>query len=232
MEMRRVGGFLLAVVGVAVPAIMSAGRLRVPGPDALRLLAACAALALIGISLAVWPARLRLTSEGKAAGRERLWLYEALRYLSRDSVWAQRDASDSYWMARLEAEFVERLSLGDLVAHGRRYKPEVEQGPRPITQEFWRNVVIFGIDSIMADNSTKHSLHGRQGEAFTEIWLDRREVRRVWPRRTWLARLARQSPAERWGTARYWAQEDAKNDFLARRIKDGLAQSLDGAARG
>lgn len=160
-----------------------------------------------------------------------MWFYEVLRYLSHESRWASgQPKNHDEWLNALKSEFLAKVSLEALHGYGRRYEPFKEQGPRRIEQDFWRRADLWGLDKIMADNSTKHFLKSGNGEAYTEIFFDRREVRRVWPKRSIVAVRQHRSPAEDWGFVAHWAEEDAKNDAQMRRLKDRLGQRLEGSS--
>jgi hypothetical protein len=157
-----------------------------------------------------------------------MWLYAMLRYVARDSRWASRQPSPGdAWSEAIRDEVLRQFSSGSLVAYGRRYMPDKERAPRSIEPDFWRNVSTFPALDVMADNSAKHSLHSDNGEAYTEIYFDKKAVKAVWPRRSLLARLRRRSPPEACGTDLEWAKRDAAHAPQERRIIDQLTARLD-----
>jgi hypothetical protein len=228
------------VLGLATALLSSFGRYRFPAvPHAVSQAGIVAGLGLLAwlfmptlawqaavptiVALSLVAALFTLLAERRGMpGIRRVWLYAALRYLARDSAWAaslplERDT----WGQEVDTEFLRGVTeAGGLVAHGRRYEPTREQAPREIDPEFWRRVDDFSAFWIMETNAIKHSLHSKTGEAFTEIYFDRKQLHARWKPRSLIARLRRQSPPERWGTDKFWKDEDAKNDARERAILD------------
>lgn len=142
-------------------------------------------------------------------------LHLACRWIARDSVWASRYRwPDDEWVQRVAREFFSQWHLGrfemlginkDSVGAAFSYLPPVMKdgsefeahklcGPEPPTY-IWNWV----------DPTRKE-----KPRCFYQVRLDRDEVMRVWPRRSFLDRLRRNSPVERIGDyTDIFAQQDA-----------------------
>lgn len=201
--------------------IVSAAEFHLSHHDGHVLLSICYGAFVVGALLALWPSPPRPTADGRPTSHQRMWLYEVIRYLARDSQWATRLVpTRDTWSGETDQEFLRLTGAGLLIGYGRRYKPEREAGSRPIDRDFWSRAKMFDGFGIMNANTTKHCVYSTSGEAFTEVYFNRRDVRSAWPPRSLWARLRRNSPPERWGTSRHWAEEDAKNDATESAVLD------------
>ena len=190
---------------------------------------------LLLVALFIWFHRQRVAFELVRPADPKVMFTDMLRYLARSSRWASKDSRDDDWVKRLDREVVDKLAIGSVTAYGRKYSPngEREFALSAIPVEFWRTASLWGFE-IMNERSTQQTVHSVKagGPAYTEIFFDRAQLRQVWPPRSWLAAIARRSPAERRGNVRDWRERDKKLDAQERAIRDGLWQRLhDGDAR-
>lgn len=222
MEWRQI---IESVSAIASTAGISAVIEGINNHNPLMMWIGCGGLAsgLSGLVMLLFTAK-----RGQTAIRHKMWLYEVLRYVARDSRWASRQPPlGDTWPEAIRDEVLREFSSGSLVAYGRRYMPDKEQAPRNIKPDFWRNASTLNASAVMADNSTKHGLHSDNGEAYTEIYFDKKAVKAVWPRRSLLARLRKRSPPEASGTDLEWAKQDSSHDAQERRMIDRLSARLD-----
>lgn len=140
----------------------------------------------------------------RGASEPNMPLHQALRWIARDSVWASKyHWSDDEWPQRVAAELFSKWQLGLFEMMGvektgpsgaMSYLPPSMKGssefethklctPEPPTHIWdWVNVA--------SDKLPRR---------FFQVRLDRADVTRVWPRRSWLARMRHKSPIERIG---------------------------------
>jgi hypothetical protein len=170
-------------------------------------------------AMLIWFHRQRMAFVERQAPHPTVPLYEALRYISRDSVWASRQEpdrrEDEKWAIRHREEVLRQLTLGRLRTWGRQIAGERRHGLSEIGTAFWGRADHFEPFSIMMDNSTEHTVHTVTGSAFSNIRFLRTELEYVWPRRPFWDALLRRSPVERTGLDKEWKRQDSINDARA-----------------
>jgi hypothetical protein len=184
---------------------------------------------LLLLALFVWFHRQRIAFEVARAGHPTVMFTDMLRYIATSSRWAAKDTGDDDWVRRLERAVLDDMALGRLTAFGRKYSPNTDREftLSLIPAEFWRTASLYAFD-VMNERSTQQTVHSTKpnGPAYTEIYFDREQVRRVWPPRSWVAAVLRQSPAERRGNVGDWRERDSKLTAQELEIRDGLARRL------
>jgi hypothetical protein len=179
MQIQRIGGGLLAAVAVAVPVIFSAAGFHLSQPVATWGLAGCAVLALIGVSLAVWPRRESPPPIPDMTIRELFFSIDA------DVLNDERKA----WMA-VGRDVLDALSIGRLTGWGR----QIGRGSRQsrhrstlqrIEQSHWSTgeftYWFFDPNSAMLTHFIGKEGIGEHVE-WADLRVNRAEARRIWPK--------------------------------------------------
>lgn len=130
-------------------------------------------------------------------------LHRALRWIARDSIWAEKySGPDDLWISEVEAEFWSKWQLGrfEMMGVDRTGNGGVSYIP-PIMKGSAR----FDCHKLVSPEAPTHiwseEVRGKDGipRCFYNVYLDEREVKRVWPPRSLWARLRKVSPIDRIG---------------------------------
>lgn len=131
-------------------------------------------------------------------------LHLALRWIARDSVWASKyHWPDDEWVERVAAELFSKWHLGRFEMLGvERTGPS---GALNYLPPAMKGASEFEAHKLSTSEPPTHiwSLESKGNDGlprrFFQVRLDRRQVMEVWPRRSLLDKLRRNSPVERIG---------------------------------
>lgn len=130
-------------------------------------------------------------------------LHMVFRYLAQESKWAS-DLSpqhDDQWIIRTDRELVSALHLGRVIAFG-EYWPHGENPQRHysrIPPDFFMHAQ-WDSSKVVTDNVPCHfwrdNRHG--GGLYNYVKFNRSQIEKVWPRRSLIDKIRKNSPVDRW----------------------------------
>lgn len=160
--------------------------------------------ALAFLWLFVWFHQKRVAFEDRRPPDPNMPLHHVLRWIARDSVWASKYRwPEEEWVQRVAAELLSKWYLGRFEMMGvERSGPS---GAINYLPPAMKGSTEFEVHKLCTSEPPFHmwSLEAKGSDGmprrFFQVRLDRREVTEVWPRRSLLNRLRRNSPVERTG---------------------------------
>ena len=181
---------------------------------------------VIGLSVLIWG----LTIDG-----ERWWMrlrgksrddwvpfYKAIQWIARDSVWAASYAEkDDEWPERAQRLLVSALSMGQIGSTGiKKVVGYTDAGLTEIPKEEWQRAGLItknlSFEIPVAEMRLPRYTEQDPG-MYVDPRVDRNAMRRLWPRRSLLARWRRNSPVERLDLGSLFEKQDQWYPYALKR---------------
>ena len=173
------------------------------------LLAACCAMYALAAYL-WWTGRQTARPQ---SSNEWVPLYKAIQWIARDSVWAASYAeADDEWAERAQRVLVSALSMGQIGSTGiKKVVGYTNAGLTEIPKEEWQRAELItknlSFEIPVAEMRLPRYTEQDPG-MYVDPRVDRNAMRRLWPRRSLLARWRRNSPVERLDLVSLFEKQD------------------------
>ena len=146
--------------------------------------------------------------------------YQACRWIALHSTWAENYNSvhDDNWVANVDDEIMAKIATGriQLFGKGARNKVINAGAMQPIPDDFTPTAQ-WESSKLVSDQPPVHMWQSPAdgGRVFYNIMVDKRQIQRVWPKRSLLAKILRRSPLERIGNYKpiFEAQDSFCRDY-------------------
>jgi len=129
-------------------------------------------------------------------------LYKVVQWIAKNSIWAENySGEDDAWVIALTDELQTSLSLGEVESVGYlRVQDYLDGGLTEIAKEEWKSpqwdTSSFSLPIPIV--SIRRARYGEQQTGgYLDVRLNEKQVKEKWPRRSFKARLFKQSPIER-----------------------------------
>jgi len=150
----------------------------------------------------VWYHRQRIEFEENKTPTPNMPLHCVARYIARDSIWAANYPSqnDDRWVIEVDGELMSKLTMGHVYAFG-AYRPDNHAGYSPVKDIpfAFLEKAEWNSHHLVTTSPPTHMWRSvtNGGGVYKNVMLDRDQVERAWPKRSWWQKLHKRSPIER-----------------------------------
>jgi len=125
-------------------------------------------------------------------------LYLACRWIAKHSEWAAKypAARDDEWITAVDKELMSKLLMGQIHFFGERRRSQKPREPMQYVTPADAGILQWDSSKLASEEPPTHGWTSN-GVTYYDLHLDKAQVERIWPRRSLLARITRQSPVER-----------------------------------